>query len=149
MDATTPPELREKSISETLSMLEIDHLGDSLIGTPSKGISLEAMKKLTIAVELIGTPGLLFLDEPTTGLDSAAAINVMKIVRKLADRGQSVICTIHQPPAAAYKCFTKMLMLQKGGTMAYFGPCKDLNEFYVEAGCGQMQEGKNPADWAR
>jgi len=148
MDSKTPHSLRQKSIDETLHMLEIDHLADSIIGTPSKGISLEAMKKLTISVELIGNPGLIFLDEPTTGLDSAAAINVMRITKKLADAGKSIICTIHQPPAAAYKCFTKMLMLQVGGTMAYFGDCKDLNDFYVEA-CGkQMVPGKNPADWA-
>jgi len=148
MDAKTPNAIRQKAIDETLAMLELDHLGDELIGTPSKGISLEAMKKLTIAVELIGNPGLLFLDEPTTGLDSAAAINVMNIVRKLADRGQSVICTIHQPPAAAYKKFSHMLLLQVGGTVAYYGETKDLNEFYVEAGCGEMKPGKNPADWA-
>lgn len=148
MDSSTPHALRQKSIDETLNMLEIDHLSDSIIGTPSKGISLEAMKKLTIAVELIGNPGLIFLDEPTTGLDSAAAISVMKIAKKLADAGRSIIITIHQPPAAAYACFTKMLMLQVGGTMAYFGDCKDLNQFYVEAGCGKMPEGKNPADWA-
>merc|ERR1719461_13542 len=115
MDSKTPNSLRQKNIDETLNMLEIEHLADSIIGTPSKGISLEAMKKLTIAVELIGDPGLIFLDEPTTGLDSAAAINVMRIVKTLSEAGRSIVCTIHQPPAAAYACFTKMLMLQVGG----------------------------------
>merc|ERR1719510_1583035 len=83
-----------------------------------------------------------------TGLDSAVAINVMRIVRRLADQGQSVICTIHQPPAQAYAYFTKMLLLQVGGTLAYFGPCAELNGFYEEVGAGKMLPGRNPADWA-
>lgn len=54
-------------------------------------------KRLTIGVELVANPSVLFLDEPTTGLDARAAMLVMRTVKRIADGGRSVICTIHQP----------------------------------------------------
>ena len=58
-------------------------------------------------------PQLLFLDEPTTGLDSAAAFAVMFSVRQLA-RDIGVICTIHQPPAEVANLFDNILALKPG-----------------------------------
>jgi len=139
---------RTNAVEDILHKLEIAHLGNERIGNDISGISMEAKKKLTIAVELVGRPGLLFLDEPTTGLDSSAAINVMRIVRALAHQGQAVICTVHQPPREAYSYFDRILLLQAGGTTAYFGDCDKLNSYLDRAGAGEMKPGKNPADWA-
>lgn len=54
-------------------------------------------KRLTIGVELVANPSVLFLDEPTTGLDARAALLVMRTVKRIAEGGRSVVCTIHQP----------------------------------------------------
>jgi ABC-type multidrug transport system ATPase subunit len=54
-------------------------------------------KRVTIGVELVANPSVLFLDEPTTGLDARAALLVMRTVKRIAAGGRSVICTIHQP----------------------------------------------------
>lgn len=52
---------------------------------------------------------LLFLDEPTTGLDSSTALSVMKIMRKITENSdRSVICTIHQPRWSILKQFDKV-----------------------------------------
>jgi len=139
---------RKRAVEDILRKLDIAHLGNERIGNDKVGISAEAKKKLTIAVELVGRPGLLFLDEPTTGLDSSAAINVMRIVRALAHQGQAVICTVHQPPREAYNYFDRILLLQAGGSTAYFGDCEKLNAYFEHAGAGSMEPGKNPADWA-
>jgi len=149
LDNTVPGVQKGLIVDKTLDELELFELADKTIGDQFDGISSEAAKKLTIAVELVMRPTLLFLDEPTTGLDSAAAITVMQLVKKLADKGMSVICTIHQPPAEAYAVFNKILILQSGGTMVYFGKTEDLNSWFVrEAKLNDMVEGKNPADWA-
>ena len=90
---------KNKLVSKVMKQLELLPLANRRIGGPgdTNSISQEARKKVTIAVELVSNPGLLFLDEPTTGLDGGAAYAVMKTVRKLADEEKcSVICTIHQ-----------------------------------------------------
>jgi ABC-type multidrug transport system ATPase subunit len=54
------------------------------------------------------SPSLLFLDEPTTGLDSLAALTVMRRVRALADGGANVLAAIHQPRPAIWELFDKV-----------------------------------------
>lgn len=46
---------------------------------------------------------LLFLDEPTSGLDAQSAWNLVRFLRKLADQGQAILCTIHQPSALLFE----------------------------------------------
>ncbi len=63
----------------------------------TRGISGGEKKRTNIGIELISNPNLLFLDEPTTGLDSTTALSVMKMVRDLKKRGITIISTIHSP----------------------------------------------------
>jgi energy-coupling factor transporter ATP-binding protein EcfA2 len=62
-----------------------------------------------------------FLDEPTSGLDGQSAYNIIRFLRKLVDGGQAVLCTIHQPSAVLFEAFDSLLLLARGGKMAYFG----------------------------
>lgn len=62
-----------------------------------KGISGGERKRTSIGVELITNPSIIFLDEPTTGLDSTTALQVILLLKKLAKQGKTVISTIHQP----------------------------------------------------
>ena len=64
---------------------------------------------------------LLFLDEPTSGLDSQSAWAIMAFLRTLAEIGQAILCTIHQPSAELFQSFDRILLLQKGGETVYFG----------------------------
>ena len=142
---------KEKMVKKVMKQLELTPLANRRIGGPgdSNSISQEARKKVTIAVELVSNPGLLFLDEPTTGLDGGAAYAVMKTVRKLADEEKcSVICTIHQPSAEVFGLFDKILLLQAGGKMVYFDDIDKLEAYYNQHGFGKMEKGKNPADFA-
>ena len=50
-------------------------------------------RRLDIAMSLIGTPAVVFLDEPTTGLDPEARIEVWRVIRKLAEKGTTVLLT--------------------------------------------------------
>ena len=102
-------------VDQVIDALGLRHVQDHVIGSDETGgISPELAKKTTIAVELVMAPSLLFLDEPTTGLDSAAALAVMKSVHKLA-RNISVVCTIHQPSMEIISMFDSLLLMQPGG----------------------------------
>ena len=71
--------------------------------------------KIVDRVELVAKPSLLlFLDEPTSGLDSQSAWAIVKLLRDLANAGQSILCTIHQPSATLFEEFDRLLLLKKG-----------------------------------
>ena len=69
-------------------------------------------RRLGIACALIGKPSLLFLDEPTTGLDSFAALTIMNHLSGLAASGHTVIASVHQPRAAVWDMFHKVRDLE-------------------------------------
>jgi len=67
-----------------------------------KTISGGERKRTAIGVELITDPSLILLDEPTSGLDSFKALQIVKLLKKLADQGKTVISTIHQPSSESF-----------------------------------------------
>jgi ABC-type Mn2+/Zn2+ transport system ATPase subunit len=95
---TTPKEEKLQYVDTIINLLEMHDIENTLIGTAGAGLSVEQRKRLTIGVELVSKPSILiFLDEPTSGLDGQAAFNIVRFLRKLADVGQAVLVTIHQP----------------------------------------------------
>ncbi|KFY38031.1 hypothetical protein V495_06798 [Pseudogymnoascus sp. VKM F-4514 (FW-929)] len=109
-------------VEEILSLLEMEDMADAIIGHPESGLAVEQRKRVTIGVELAAKPELLlFLDEPTSGLDSQSAFNIVRFLKKLAAAGQAILCTIHQPNAALFENFDRLLLLQRGGRCVYFG----------------------------
>ncbi|KAK4629104.1 ABC multidrug transporter H [Fulvia fulva] len=115
-----------KYVDTIIDLLEMHDIENTLIGTTSAGLSVEQRKRLTIGVELVSKPSILiFLDEPTSGLDGQAAFNIVRFLRKLADVGQAVLVTIHQPSASLFAQFDTLLLLAKGGKTVYFGDIGD------------------------
>ncbi|KAF2071086.1 hypothetical protein CYY_007590 [Polysphondylium violaceum] len=141
---------KEKLINEILEVLNLNKLKNTKIGAnPTIGISLANRKKVSIGIELASDPHLLFLDEPTSGLDSTAALKVMNCVKKIADTGRTVICTIHQPSQEIFEKFDQLLLLDKGNVI-YFGKTgedsKEVVEYFTNLGY-QHDEKRNPADF--
>lgn len=80
-------------VDTVIHTLDLVELQDALIGS----LDIEKKKRVTIGVELCARPKLLmFLDEPTSGLDSQGASNIVALLRRLANQGLAVLCTIHQ-----------------------------------------------------
>ncbi|KAL4882943.1 ABC-2 type transporter-domain-containing protein [Aspergillus karnatakaensis] len=109
-------------------------------------------KRLTIGVELAAKPDLLiFLDEPTSGLDSQTAWSISTLLRKLADHGQAILCTIHQPSALLFQQFDRLLLLAKGGRTVYFGDIgensRTLIDYFTRNGAEPCAADQNPAEW--
>lgn len=66
-------------------------------------------KRLGIAVHILKAPSVVFLDEPTTGLDSFAALKLMDYLQRMArSAGRVVIASIHQPRSAIWSMFDKV-----------------------------------------
>ncbi|KAL3663569.1 hypothetical protein V7S43_011456 [Phytophthora oleae] len=147
-DADVPDAQKYDSVYECLDLLDLHPIADQII----RGSSIEQMKRLTIGVELAAQPSILFLDEPTSGLDARSAKLIMDGVRKVADTGRTIVCTIHQPSAVVFSVFDSLLLLKRGGEMVF---CGDLGEKasnlvnYLEAvdGVAKLEDGYNPATW--
>ncbi|KAJ5618549.1 ATP-binding cassette transporter [Penicillium herquei] len=109
-------------VNTIIDLLELHDLADTLIGSVGQGLSVEQRKRVTIGVELVSKPSILiFLDEPTSGLDGQSAYNTVRFLRRLADAGQAILVTIHQPSAQLFAQFDTLLLLARGGKMVYFG----------------------------
>jgi ABC-type multidrug transport system ATPase subunit len=85
-------------IDEVMSLVELTGLKNTMVGLAgATGLSAEQRKILMIAVELVACPSIIFMDEPTVGLDAPAAAIVMRMVRKTVDTRRTIVSTIHQP----------------------------------------------------
>lgn len=116
--------------------------GDAL----RRGLSGGLKRRLSIALALAKKPHLLFLDEPTSGVDSASAVLMMRFLKRVAAEANiAVLCTIHQPPASVYAGFDNTLVLSEAQT-AYFGPADQLGGYLKQLG-HPMGANQNPAEF--
>lgn len=139
-------------VEEVIKMLGMEEYADAVVGVPGEGLNVEQRKLLTIGVELVAKPKLLlFLDEPTSGLDSQSAWAICVFLRKLADAGQAVLCTIHQPNAILFQQFDRLLFLAKGGKTVYFGDIgnnsQSLLSYFERNGSRRCGDDENPAEF--
>ncbi|CAL5000751.1 unnamed protein product [Urochloa decumbens] len=153
LPSNVKPHQRDMFIDEVMSLVELTDLKNAMVGIPgATGLSAEQRKRLTIAVELVASPSIIFMDEPTTGLDARAAAIVMRTVRKTVDTGRTVVCTIHQPSIEIFESFDELLLMKRGGQLIYSGSLGPLSSNmikYFEAipGVPRINKGQNPAAW--
>lgn len=124
----------EKIVSKvlhTLNELGLYDVKDLRVGSPlDKIISGGQRKRLNIALELIREPGVLFVDEPTSGLSSRDSEIIIDLLKTLALKGKVVFVVIHQPSSDIFKVFDKLLILDKGGYPIYLGnPVDGVSHF--------------------
>jgi ABC-type multidrug transport system ATPase subunit len=139
-------------VEEVIKMLSMEDFSEAVVGNPGEGLNVEQRKLLTIGVELAAKPALLlFLDEPTSGLDSQSSWAIVTFLRKLADNGQAVLSTIHQPSAILFQEFDRLLFLAKGGKTVYFGEIgensKSLLDYFESHGAPPCGPDQNPAEY--
>lgn len=139
-------------VEDVIKMLNMEDFAEAVVGVPGDGLNVEQRKLLTIGVELAAKPKLLlFLDEPTSGLDSQSSWAICAFLRKLADGGQAVLCTIHQPSAILFQQFDRLLFLRKGGKTVYFGnigeQSRTLLDYFEGNGARKCDDSENPAEY--
>jgi hypothetical protein len=108
-------------VDEVMELVELSGIKDTIVGLPGvNGLSTEQIKWLTIPVELVASPSIIFMDEPTSGLASRAAEIVMRTVRNTVNTGRIVVCTIHQPSIDIFEAFDEVLHLHRVNTFFSF-----------------------------
>eukprot|EP00573_Skeletonema_grethae_P011544 CAMPEP_0201692650 /NCGR_PEP_ID=MMETSP0578-20130828/5475_1 /ASSEMBLY_ACC=CAM_ASM_000663 /TAXON_ID=267565 /ORGANISM="Skeletonema grethea, Strain CCMP 1804" /LENGTH=730 /DNA_ID=CAMNT_0048178061 /DNA_START=80 /DNA_END=2269 /DNA_ORIENTATION=- len=141
---TTDEEI-EVLTDKMLNELGLMDCADTMIGGELiKGISGGERKRTSVGVELVTKPSLVFLDEPTSGLDSFSAMQVIKVLKKIANAGCSVLFTIHQPSSDVFNSFDRLILLNKGMVM-YQGKVNDVPAFFAKHN-HPMPPNYNPAD---
>ncbi|WP_082282539.1 ATP-binding cassette domain-containing protein [Mycobacterium colombiense] len=146
LPASTSAAEAERIVDETLQSLDLSDRAD----VPVRALSGGQRKRASIAVELLTRPRLFFLDEPTSGLDPSTAAEVMRLLRRLSQRGVTVVLTTHEP-AAIEQC-DRVVFLARDGHLAftgspgaarrYFG-VENLTEVYE-----RLAQERTPRIWA-
>ncbi|KAA8493197.1 ABC transporter G family member 15 [Porphyridium purpureum] len=134
-------------VEDVMTVLGLAEQRDTKVGGVFfRGLSGGQKRRLSVACELIAQPGILFLDEPTTGLDAAAAYYIVKSFRNIASAfGVTVIATIHSPSELVFEMADKLLLLSKGRT-AYYGLVSEAREHMISLGLTPM-ENTATAEW--
>lgn len=144
---------RLEFVEEIMALLELDSLRHALVGLPGiSGLSTDQRRRLTIAVELVANPAILFMDDPTSGLDARAASIVMRTVSDVAHGGRIVVCSIRHPSFDIFETFDELLLMKHGGQLIYGGQRGNnsqtmINYFQGIDGIPPIPNGCNPATW--
>uniref|UniRef100_A0A3B3VGA9 ATP-binding cassette, sub-family G (WHITE), member 2c n=1 Tax=Poecilia latipinna TaxID=48699 RepID=A0A3B3VGA9_9TELE len=137
---------KQERVNSILQDLGLVDCADTKIGTEFlRGVSGGERKRCSIGMELITSPSLLFLDEPTTGLDSNTANCIIGLLSKLSRRGKTVIFSIHQPRYSIFKQFDHLTLMHKG-EIVYAGAADHALEYFTDIGY-QIEPFNNPADF--
>ncbi|MBA0642273.1 hypothetical protein Goklo_026695, partial [Gossypium klotzschianum] len=133
-------------IERVIESLGLQAVRDSLVGTVEKrGISGGQRKRVNVGLEMVMEPSLLILDEPTTGLDSSSSQLLLRALRREALEGVNICMVLHQPSYTLFKMFDDLILLAKGGLVAYLGPVKKVEEYFSSIGIN-VPDRVNPPD---
>ncbi len=135
-----------KTVDKVLTDLDLLDIKDLQVGDlMNKKVSGGQRKRLNIGLELMREPGVLFVDEPTSGLSSFDSEKVMTLLKNQALAGKLVFTIIHQPSSDILKMFDKLWILDKGGYMIYDGdPVEALVYFKTETSQANAAESECP-----
>lgn len=150
-DNTPQSEVNEK-IDEVLSDLNIDKsLRDKTVGSLSGG----QRKRISIAVELLTDPAVLFLDEPTSPLDPETIDGFLKSIRRLTEKNDTtVIMVTHKPEDLKY--VHKVIFMGTKGFHSYYGnpseilphyEVDDIIEVYAKVGGASKEKQAEAERW--
>jgi ABC-type multidrug transport system ATPase subunit/pSer/pThr/pTyr-binding forkhead associated (FHA) protein len=138
-DDFTEKQIQER-INEVLDDVEMKARRHLLVNKLSGG----QRKRVSIALELLANPSVFFLDEPTSGLDPGLDRKMMLLMRRLADRGRTIVLVTHATNninACDYVCF-----LCQGGRLAYFGPPNETKTYFGKTDFAEIYSALEPTD---
>ncbi len=123
LPAGTPPMEIQKLLLQTMDQLGLRPHAEKPISRLSGG----QRKRVSVGVELLAKPAILFLDEPSSGLDPATEFQLMELLRDLADTGCTIVCTTHVMENAY---LMDQLIVLVGGCLAFQGPAQSAKEYF-------------------
>jgi len=135
----TEEQINER-INEVLEDVEMKHRRKLLVSTLSGG----QRKRISIALELLANPSVFFLDEPTSGLDPGLDRKMMFLLRKLADKGHTIVLVTHATSninTCDFICF-----LAQGGRLVYFGPPNEAKTYFDTDDFAEIYSSLEPSE---
>jgi ABC-2 type transport system ATP-binding protein len=117
-----PSAQREKTVNDVLELVGLSEKKGSLIGALSRGMQ----QRLGLARVLIHDPQLLLLDEPASGLDPRARIEMMAILQELQRMGKTIIISSHILSELQTLC-NRVAIIEKG-KLIYSGPVQGVRD---------------------
>uniref|UniRef100_A0A8D0L7A3 ABC transporter domain-containing protein n=1 Tax=Sphenodon punctatus TaxID=8508 RepID=A0A8D0L7A3_SPHPU len=137
---------KKERINQIIRELGLTKVADSKVGTQFiRGVSGGERKRTNIGMELITDPAVLFLDEPTTGLDASTANAVLLLLKRMSQQGKTIIFSIHQPRYSIFRLFDNLTLLA-AGRMLYHGHAQNAIEYFKSIGY-ECEPYNNPADF--
>ncbi|XP_047394295.1 broad substrate specificity ATP-binding cassette transporter ABCG2-like, partial [Sciurus carolinensis] len=127
LPSTMTKEEKNQRIDEVIEELGLVEVADSKVR--SEGLR----KKMSIGMELILYPSILFLDEPTTGLDWSTANDFIRFLKRISEQRRTIIFSIHQPRYSTFQLFDSLTILASGELM-YHGPAQKALGYFESAG---------------
>jgi ABC-type multidrug transport system ATPase subunit len=121
----TPVENREEMISEKLKLVNLLQAGDKLTSTFSGGMK----RRLSVIISSVGNPSVIFMDEPTTGMDPITRREVWKLIQKLK-KDRVIILTTHSMEEA--ELLSDRVAVMADGYIKCSGTCLFLKNSYGE-----------------
>jgi ABC transport system ATP-binding/permease protein len=147
MPSDTTRREREQRVHEVIDELDLRACSERTIRQLSGG----QRKRVSIGVELLTRPSLFFLDEATSGLDPATESQMMKLLRKLADQGRTIVLITHATKNVM--ACDKVVFLVRGGRLAYFGPPEDALRYFgvdeFDEIYERLESAATPEEWAQ
>jgi len=123
----------EALVNKVLKDIGLSEKKDSKVGNPlDKTLSGGQRKRLNIGLELLADSEVLLLDEPTSGLSSKDSEKIIELLKSISLEGKIVYVIIHQPSSKIYKIFDKIIVLDKGGKLAFSGNNYDALKYFRE-----------------
>ncbi|NWH24112.1 ABCG2 protein, partial [Grus americana] len=137
---------KDERVNQIIKELGLSKVADSKVGTQfTRGVSGGERKRTNIGMELITDPAILFLDEPTTGLDASTANAVLLLLKRMAIQGKTIIFSIHQPRYSIFRLFDNLTLLAAGRVL-YHGPAQHAIGYFQSIGY-KCEPYNNPADF--
>ncbi|KAG0258011.1 hypothetical protein BG011_003590 [Mortierella polycephala] len=135
MDSSISKAGKYAKVEEIIELLGLRECANVIIGNSAvKGCSGGQRRRVSIGIQLVTEPAVLFLDEPTTGQDALTAKALILTLKQIAASGRTVVCTIHQPRADIWHVFDNVVLLVTGGCAAYSGRADKVVEYFTESG---------------
>ncbi len=145
-----PQDTSDKEINERLEEVMDDLDLTKRRDTPIRLLSGGQRKRVSIGAELISKPSLFYLDEPTSGLDPGLEARMMRLLRKLADQGRTVVLITHATQNV--QLCDQVLFLARGGNVAFYGSPADALIYFGVANFAdiyvKLEQERTPEEWA-
>ncbi|KAL8563937.1 hypothetical protein ACOMHN_059367 [Nucella lapillus] len=146
LPSSVTQKVRDARVDQIIYELGLGECADTKVGNEFiRGVSGGERKRCNIGMELITQPSVLFLDEPTTGLDASTANAVMLLLQRLAKKGRTIVFSIHQPRYSIYRLFDSIVLLA-GGEMVYHGSSSQALDYFESIG-HMCEAHNNPPDF--